>query len=394
MSFEEVLAKRLADQQAAGRTRVHTQVTARRGASQMVAGSSLLNFCSNDYLGLADHPELKRAAIDAADQWGVGSGAAHLVSGHSAPHDALEQALAKATGYERALLFSTGYMANMALATALVESGQWLLGDKLNHASIIDGCLLAGAKSNKRTFYRYNHADCAHLESLLQKAPAHSLVMTDGMFSMDGDIAPLAEMSQLCRDYGTLLVVDDAHGFGCLSDGAGCVTKLGLGPNDVPVYMGTLGKAAGSFGAFVAGSEAVIEALLQFARPYIYTTALPPMVAAASSAAVAIITDSRGDQLRQQLARNIALFRARMAHLGERLLPSNTAIQPVIVGDESATMDIAAQLKVLGFWVGAIRPPTVPHGSSRLRITLSAAHSEEQVSQLCDALSVALEVRG
>ena len=393
VSFEQRLAKRLAEQQSAGRTRVQAMVSERTGANQSVAGVTLVNFCSNDYLGLTEHPALKEAAIEAATKWGVGSGAAHLVSGHSEHHGALETAIAKATGYERAILFSTGYMANMALATALVEPGQWLLGDRLNHASIIDGCLLAGSKSTKRVFYRYNHADCAHLETLLQKAPKHSVVITDGVFSMDGDIAPLGELSALCHQYEALLVVDDAHGFGALSSGAGCATKLGLSASDVPVYMGTLGKTAGSFGAFVAGSDTVIETLMQFARPYIYTTALPPMVAAASLAAVKIIADkasSEGDILRAKLAKNIALFRARMAHLGDRLMPSMTAIQPVVVGEEMATMNIAASLKALGFWVGAIRPPTVPIGSSRLRVTLSAAHTEEQVAALCDALDAAL----
>lgn len=392
MNFEDRLSKRLAEQCSAGLTRVQTLVTAKLGAHQTASEKPLINFCSNDYLGLTDHPALKSAAIAAVTDWGVGSGAAHLVSGHTRYHEALESALAKMTGYERVILFSTGYMANMALATALVEPDQWLIGDKLNHASIIDGCLLAGSKTAKRQFFRYNHGDCEHLEALLQKAPANSMVITDGVFSMDGDIAPLRALSKLCRQYGAQLVVDDAHGFGCLSAGAGSVSHLGLRSSDVPIYMGTLGKAAGSFGAFVASSHTVIEALMQFARPYIYTTAMPPMIAAASLAA---ITEMQGDRsgLRAKLNDNISVFRARLACLGALLLPSSTAIQPVVLGEEKVTLEIAAKLKECGFWVGAIRPPTVPSGTSRLRITLSAGHGLSEIESLCDALIASLKER-
>lgn len=345
-------------------------------------GRRLLSFCSNDYLGLAQHPSLIDALKRAADSDGVGSGSAHLISGHRNAHAALEEALAEWTGRERALLFSTGYMANLGVMQALLARDDVCVQDKLNHACLLDGAQLAGCELK-----RYPHADVAGAERQLRARPeTAALLATDGVFSMDGDIAPLAELAALCHREDASLMVDDAHGLGVLGEhGEGSVSAAGLSQNDVPVLMATLGKALGCSGAFVAGSATLIDGLVQSARTYIYTTAMPPALAAATLAAIRL-AQTEGWR-REKLHALIARFRAGAAQLGLPLMPSPTPIQPLLLGDAQAALAASEALERAGFLVTAIRPPTVPQGKARLRITLSAAHQETDVDRLLEALS-------
>jgi 8-amino-7-oxononanoate synthase len=345
-------------------------------------GRRLLSFAGNDYLGLAQHPLVIAALKRTADDEGVGSTAAHLICGHRAEHAALEEALAEWTGRERALLFSTGYMVNLGVMQAMLRPGDVCVQDKLNHACLLDGAALAGAELK-----RYPHGDVdGAARQLASRAEAGALLATDGVFSMDGDLAPLRELAKLCDREDATLMVDDAHGLGVLGeDGAGSLSALNLGQRDVPVLMATLGKALGCQGAFVAGSAGFIEDLTQSARTYVYTTAMPPAVAAAALAAVRVArTES---WRREKLAALIRRFREGAAELGLPLLPSDTAIQPLLLGAAEAAMGAAGLLEERGFLVGAIRPPTVPAGKARLRITLSAAHEDEHVDRLLDALA-------
>lgn len=349
----------------------------------------LLAFCSNDYLGLARHPQLIAAFKRVADDEGVGSTAAHLVCGHRREHAELEEALAEWTGRERARLFSTGYMANLGVMQALLGRGDLCVQDKLNHACLLDGAMLAGA-----VLRRYPHGDAAAAARQLAGEPqAAALLATDGVFSMDGDRAPLRELATLCRREGATLMVDDAHGLGVLGpEGAGSVAEAGLGQREVPVLMATLGKALGAHGAFVAGSAVLIEGLTQFARTYVYTTAMPPALAAATLAAVRL---ARADGWRRdRLAALIARFRAGAAQLDLPLAASDTPIQPLLLGDAATALAAAKALEERDLLVGAIRPPTVPAGQARLRITLSAAHEEEHVDRLLDALAALPRVVG
>lgn len=350
-----------------------------------VEGKSLVNFCSNDYLGLAGHPDIAAALKSAVDQYGTGSGASHLISGHSTAHQQLEEQLAEFTGRPRALLFSTGYMANMGVINALVGRHDLVLEDQLNHASLLDGGHLSRAD-----YKRYKHNNMQQLDYLLEQSTAsRKLIVTDGVFSMDGDLAPLPEMSALAAKHSGWLMVDDAHGMGVLgATGGGIVEQQGLTVEQVPVLMGTLGKSFGTFGAFIAGSEALIETLIQFARTYIYTTALPPAIACASSASLQIVR--REHWRREHLQSLIQRFRAGAEQLGLQLMDSQTPIQPVLINNDQRVMEINQQLRSKGFMVGAIRPPTVPAGSGRLRITLSANHSNQQIDQLLDALEACL----
>lgn len=354
-----------------------------QGASVRVGAESCVNFASNDYLGLAAHPEVTAAFAAAAQRWGVGSGASHLISGHSHEHQALEEELAAFTGRPRALLFSTGYMANLGAINALAGSGDLVVQDRLNHASLLDGGFLSRAR-----FERYPHGDLEVLATLLDLPGERRLLVTDGVFSMDGDLAPLPELVALADRQGAWLMVDDAHGFGVLgASGGGSVEHFGLDIDQVPILVGTLGKAFGTFGAFVAGSEALIETLIQFARTYIYTTALPPAVAAATRASLRLV---RAEAWRREhLHRLIARFRAGAEAVGIPLLSSATPIQPVPIGDPQRTLAIATRLRKAGFLVGGIRPPTVPAGSARLRIALSATHTEAQIDALLSALAAA-----
>jgi 8-amino-7-oxononanoate synthase len=369
---------------ASGRLRTRREVQSRvsGGVRASIGGSELLAFCSNDYLGLADHPRVVEAFVAAAREWGVGSGASHLVSGHCREHQLLEQELAAFTRRPRALLFSTGYMANLAVVTTLAGKGDRVIEDRLNHASLLDAGLASGAR-----FQRFRHADVGALRSRLSRAgTGRTLVVTDGVFSMDGDVAPLRELADACRAGNAWLFVDDAHGLGVLGQsGRGSLEAAALGIADVPILMGTLGKALGTFGAFVAGSEELIETLLQRARTYIYTTALPPAVAAATRAALRVLQQE--PWRRERVLGHVARFRREAVTLGLPLLASGTPIQPVVLGSEVAAMAASDSLRTQGLWVPAIRPPTVPAGSSRLRVTFSAAHSENDVDRLLDGLA-------
>ncbi|MEE4695674.1 8-amino-7-oxononanoate synthase [Pseudomonas alliivorans] len=346
----------------------------------VVDGKPLLAFCNNDYMGLANHPDVIAAWQAGAERWGVGGGASHLVIGHSTPHLELEEALAEMTGRPRALLFSNGYMANLGTVTALVGQGDTVLEDRLNHASLLDAGLLSGAR-----FSRYLHNDVTSLESRLEKAVGDTLLVTDGVFSMDGDVADLPALSRAAKAKGAWLMVDDAHGFGPLgANGAGLVEHFGLSMEDVPVLIGTLGKSFGTSGAFVAGSEELIETLIQFARPYIYTTSQPPALACATLKSLELL---RTEQWRREhLSQLIRQFRQGAEQLGLQLMDSFTPIQPILIGDAGRALRLSQLLRERGVMVTAIRPPTVPVGSARLRVTLSAAHTEAQVQLLLNAL--------
>ena len=354
------------------------------GARIVIAGKSLLNFASNDYLGLAQHPVLLEALTRSAAHWGVGATASHLLGGHREEHAMLEEKLAQWTGRERALLFSTGYMANLGAIGALLQDGDVCVQDKLNHASLLDAARLSGARIK-----RYRHADPDSAQQQLQTLPdAGALLASDGVFSMDGDIAPLRELAALCKTQHAALLVDDAHGIGVLgSDGAGSLAEAGLSPDDAPVLMATLGKALGVAGAFVAGSTALIDGLVQFARTHTYTTAMPPALAAAASAAIDL---ARAESWRREKLRSlIAQLCAGASERGLSLLESRTPIQPLLVGSSDDALRISQQMENAGFYIPAIRPPTVSAGSARLRITLSAAHEASDVERLLDALASA-----
>lgn len=353
------------------------------GRTAEVGGRVCLNFCANDYLGLANDPEVVAAFRDAAGQWGAGSGASHLVCGHQRPHQELEEALAAHTGRERALLFSTGYMANIGAITALVGKGDALFQDRLNHASLIDAGLLSGAR-----FRRYAHNDAGALAGQLARSDAgRKLVVTDGVFSMDGDQALLPPLLDACEGGDAWLMVDDAHGLGVL-DESGRGTAFAQGVNaQVAVYMGTLGKALGTAGAFVAGSEELIETLIQFARTYIYTTAMPAAVAAAT---LVSLRKAQSDTWRRtHLAALIRRFRDGAAALGYVLMDSHTPIQPILIGDDARALALSQALARHDILVTAIRPPTVPEGQARLRVTLSALHQKADVDVLLNALEAA-----
>ncbi|HEV7633727.1 MAG TPA: 8-amino-7-oxononanoate synthase [Steroidobacteraceae bacterium] len=355
-------------------------------AQPLVDGAALLNFCSNDYLGLARHPKLLEAMQLSLARYGAGSGAAHLVTGHTAEHHALEEELAAFTGRESALLFSTGYMANVGAISALAERGDLVVQDRLNHASLLDGALLSGARLTR---YAHGNADDAALKLGEATTERSLLIATDGVFSMDGDIAPLVELAALARARAAWLLVDDAHGLGALgARGGGTLELAGLDADAVPLLVGTLGKAFGCFGAFVAGERALIEVIMQRARSYIFTTALPPAVAAAARMSLRL-ADEEGWR-RTRLQDNVLRFRRHAADRGIALTASLTAIQPVILGSAARCVAASDRLRAAGYWVAAIRPPTVPPGSERLRITLSAAHSDDEIDGLVEALAGAL----
>jgi 8-amino-7-oxononanoate synthase len=360
-----------------------------QGVNLQIDGRHVVNFCSNDYLGLANHPDVVSAFKTAVDHYGVGSGSAHLICGHSVAHHALEEELAAFTGRDRALLFSTGYMANMGVMSALLGRSDAVFEDRLNHASLLDGGLISGAK-----FKRYAHADVDNLNAFLKKATGNKLIVTDGVFSMDGDFAPLKALSDAAKASSAWLMVDDAHGLGVIGEhGGGLLEYYGLGQAEVPVLMGTLGKGFGTFGAFVAGSDALIETLIQKSRTYIYTTALPAAVAEATRASLKIIIAEnwRRDKVKKLADR----FRLGAGQAGLAVVNpldaksedhSTSAIQPIIIGESQRAVDISNDLFNAGFLVSAIRPPTVPKGSARLRVTFSALHEEYQVDRLLDAL--------
>ena len=349
--------------------------------SVTVDGRRAVDFCSNDYLALARHPDIASAMAAAAVRHGAGSGASHLVAGHGIEHARLEEELALFTGRARALLFSTGYMANLAVVGALAGGGEQVLLDRLCHASLIDAALLCRAR-----FKRFAHADAAAAERALARGDGTAaLIATDGVFSMDGDLAPLAELARSSRAHNCWLVVDDAHGLGVLGPtGRGSLEECGLDEKAVPVLVGTLGKAFGTFGAFVAGAADVIELLLQKARPYAYTTALPQPIAAATRQALRIA--AREPWRREWVLSLARRFSQAAQQLGVPLMASTTPIQPVLLGSTARVLRAQEELLNAGFWVVAIRPPTVASGSSRLRVTLSAGHTEDQVDGLVEAL--------
>ncbi|AKJ96096.1 8-amino-7-oxononanoate synthase [Thioalkalivibrio versutus] len=386
-SLDHYLEQRLSTVRDAGLWRRTRILDGPQRPEQVIDGHRVIAFCSNDYLGLAGDPAVAAAARKALDQYGVGAGAAHLINGHTRAHEELEQALAHFTGRARALVFSTGYMANLALVQALVGRHDTVFEDRLNHASLIDAVRLSGARSQ-----RYRHAEPAHLRERLEKAPAtgQRLIVTDGVFSMDGDIAPLPELAALAREYNAWLMVDDAHGLSVLGDtGGGSCQYFGLGSDDVPILMGTLGKGFGTAGAFVAGSERLIETLIQTARPYIYTTAMPAALAAATLASVHIAASAH--DRREHLQNLLRRLGDGLDRLGLPHPPPLTPIQPVTLGTATRASAVAERLFEAGFLVPAIRPPTVPEGEARLRITLSAAHTQTQVDALLQALERALD---
>jgi len=357
-----------------------------QGAEVVIDGRHCVSFCSNDYLGLANHPRVIKALQDGAARYGVGSGASHLITGHSAAHHALEEELAEFTRRPRALLFSTGYMANLGVIGALAGPRDTVYEDRLNHASLVDAAVLSRARLR-----RYPHGDMSTLQSQLVCTDKLALIVSDGVFSMDGDLAPVSALAELARNYNASLMIDDAHGLGVLGKtGRGILEQLAINPDDVPVLMGTLGKAFGVFGAFVAGSEELIETLIQQARSYIYTTALPPALAEAARMSLKL---SQSEQWRREhLFSLIARFRLGATQLNLPIAASTTPIQPLMIGDSESALTLSEKLYARGIVISAIRPPTVPKGQARLRITLSAAHSEQHVDRLLETLAEVVAV--
>ncbi|MES9832500.1 MAG: 8-amino-7-oxononanoate synthase [Candidatus Thiodiazotropha sp. DIVDIV] len=375
------LAEELARRRDAGLYRARKVVTSPQQTEMVVEGRPMLVFCSNDYLGLASHPELVSALQQAASEYGVGSGAAHLINGHSTIHHALEEELAEFTDRPRALLYSTGYMANIGVISALLGRDDCVLEDRLNHASLVDAGQLSQAKVK-----RFQHADSQSLERQISLCEAeHRLIATDGVFSMDGDLAPLPEMADIAKRHDAALMVDDAHGLGVLGQqGGGTLSHFGLGIDEVPILMGTLGKGFGTFGAFVAGSDELIETLIQKSRSYIYTTAMPSAIAEATRVSLRIAQQE--SWRRERLIKLVERFRLAAEQIGVPLMASDTPIQPIMAGSAEQALSWSMALQEKGILVSAIRPPTVPEGSARLRITFSANHTERQLDRLLDAL--------
>lgn len=348
----------------------------------VIDGKKTLSFCSNDYLGLANHPEVIKSFKQAADQNGVGSGSAHLVSGHSVEHHQLEQELAEFMGTERALLFSTGYMANLGVISALCDRHSEIYEDKLNHASLLDAALLSRAKR-----IRYPHLDIEHLERrLIESDNNNKFIVSDGVFSMDGDLIPLNRLVELANKNNATLVIDDAHGIGVLGEkGKGVTEHFKLESKQVPVLIGTLGKAFGTAGAFVAGSDDLIETLIQKSRSYIFTTAMPAAIAAATRKSLQLL--EKETWRREKLQALISQFRVGASDLNLTLVDSMTAIQPVIVGSSEQALTLSEKLLEHNILISAIRPPTIPEGTARLRVTFSADHTEEHVDKLLTVLN-------
>ncbi len=377
------IQRQLLELQQQQRFRERHVVSGSSGSSLSVNGEMLLNFADNDYLGLRTHPQLAQACAQSAHDYGVGSGASALISGYSDQHQGLERELAEFLGYDKALLFSSGYLANQAVLSSLCQAGDGIFSDQLNHASLIDGCRLSRAD-----VYRFEHANTEELSALLNKHvkvndSQQNFILSDGVFSMDGDCAAYVQLQALARQYSAMLIIDDAHGVGVMgANGRGSWEAVGADKPDL--LIGTLGKAFGTQGAYVAASEEIIDWLIQKARSYIYTTALAPPIAAATRASLQLIKE--GSKLRQHLAQNIAYFRSGADKIGLQILDSQTPIQAVILGAEQRVIDWSASLKQSGILVGAIRPPTVPEGTCRLRITLSAAHTKNEIDQLLEGL--------
>ena len=381
MPWKDALAEEHRERRERALWRTRQQLNSPQSVEVIRGSNRFLNFCSNDYLGLANHPRLKEAAVTASKTWGAGSGASHLVCGHQASHHRLEEELADFVGAQSALLFSTGYMANLAIPQSFLSRNDLLVQDKLNHASLIDSASLCRA-----TFKRYRHNDINHLQKTLNTEKyRRTLISVDAVFSMDGDQAPITQLSDIAEENQAVLLIDDAHGFGVLGEqGRGSYSANRLIPNGPRLMLGTLGKALGSFGAFVAGNRVYIDHLKQFARTYTYTTALPPAVAEASRTALSILQDEPWRQ--EQLHQNIEYFRKCVAGIGLELMSSQTPIQPLVLGDEKNALAASQILENMGIWVSAIRPPTVPADTARLRITLTAEHKREHIDQLLEGL--------
>ena len=381
MPWKDALAEEHRERRERALWRTRQQLNSPQSVEVIRGSNRFLNFCSNDYLGLANHPRLKEAAVTASKTWGAGSGASHLVCGHQASHHRLEEELADFVGAQSALLFSTGYMANLAIPQSFLSRNDLLVQDKLNHASLIDSASLCRA-----TFKRYRHNDINHLQKTLNTEKyRRTLISVDAVFSMDGDQAPITQLSDIAEENQAVLLIDDAHGFGVLVEqGRGSYSANRLIPNGPRLMLGTLGKALGSFGAFVAGDRVYIDHLKQFARTYTYTTALPPAVAQASRTALSILQDEPWRQ--EQLHQNIEYFRKCVADIGLELMSSQTPIQPLVLGDEKNALAASQILENMGIWVSAIRPPTVPADTARLRITLTAEHKREHIDQLLEGL--------
>jgi len=352
-----------------------------QSARVQIDGHAYLSFCSNDYLGLANHPRIIRAFKQGADRYGVGSGASHLINGHSQAHQALEQQLAEFTESEAALVYSTGYMANLGCIASLLNDKDSIVCDRLNHASLLDGAALSGAKLR-----RYLHNDMEALRLKLQKVQqGNCLLVSDAVFSMDGDIAPIMELATLAEQHQAWLMLDDAHGFGVMGrDGKGSLFMDGVQRKSVPILMATLGKAIGVSGAFIAGSKDLIDYLIQFSRSYVYTTAMPAALSCATSESLKVVAEE--SWRREKLHTLIDYFRRGATQLGLPLMASSTPIQPLLIGDAEKAMRIKAQCRERGLLVAAIRSPTVPKGSERLRITLSAAHQQDDIGRLLEVL--------
>ena len=378
------MSGRLADLESRGMYRRRRTIDGPQGREVVLDGRRILNFCSNDYLGLAADPRIGAAFKAGIDRWGVGAGASHLVCGHCVAHEQLEAELAAFTGRPRALLFSSGYGANVGVINALLSQGDFVFEDRLNHASLLDGGWISRA-----AFTWFDHLDAAHLEreiAAVSSAIGRRLIVSDGTFSMDGDACRLDDLIGVAKRHGAWIMIDDAHGMGVHgTNGVGLVDPQRYGTGEVPVLVGTLGKAFGTAGAFVAGEEDLIETLVQRSRNYIYTTAMPAALAAATLASLEIV---RGEPWRrEQLARLVERFRSNAKNLGIALMPSASPIQPLVVGTADRALAISRRLEDQGFFIAAIRPPTVPEGTSRLRITLTAAHRMEDVDRLFEALA-------
>ena len=381
MRLKERLSKLVNEKQSQGLLRYREVLDSAQGTMISIDGRQYLSFCSNDYLGLANDKDVARALAESVTNYGVGSGAAHLITGHSQLHHELEHALAEHVGRSKALLFSTGYMANLGLLTALGQKGDLILEDKLNHASLIDGGMYSAAN-----FKRYQHLDLDNLALRLSQATEENyIVVTDSVFSMDGDMAPLPQMLDITNKHDATLIVDDAHGLGVLGvKGGGICEHFNISENDAPIIMATLGKALGVFGAFVAGSKELIDYLIQTSRSYIYTTAMPSCLAAASLASLEKVRTETWR--REKLSDLILEFKTGCQKLGLNLLESNTPIQPILLGDSETALHWSNALREQGILVKAIRPPTVPVGTARLRVTLSAAHDSADIRKLLSAL--------
>jgi 8-amino-7-oxononanoate synthase len=386
-NFSQQLQDSLTDRKSQGLYRQRQSISSPQGTEVALDGKKLINFCSNDYLGLANHPEILTSAKRAVDSYGVGSGASHLVVGHSTAHHALEEELAEFTGRSRALLFSSGYMANLGVLSTLATKKDCIFEDKLNHASLLDGGLFSGA-----VFKRYPHLDTEQLSQLLNKQSTkeNRFIVSDGVFSMDGDFADLPSLINLARQSQSQLMIDDAHGFGVLGKNGGGLAEYyreqgnDINENNLSILVGTLGKAFGTQGAFVAGSDALIESLIQYCRPYIYTTAISPVLAEATRTSLQLV--QKENWRREHLQSLISEFRSRCQALGYSLTDSITPIQGLILGEAETSLLASQLLMNEGLYVSAIRPPTVPKRTSRLRITFSAGHSIEQLNTLLNAL--------